>query len=264
MAKVMTLSYEIIDKGKNPIQYSIDNPPSEQMEFAQLLQFTKNALITVAQDALAEEQGRGFDKTPVTVVDNKINAPIQNVKPFGKIDFVARGVLKEVLLDTYRQILFNSKVVTGRYFAGNVVTLNGVQIASTMTQLEIFLRRNTQFKDNDKFRFINVEPYARKLENLGITKFRRTRKIVTRKKKKSKVQVTLPNGVYALTFANVKRKFKTTAFIDFDILPGPLLGIIDYGKFKTGSKRQIGRPYLYPSILIMAVQATSRDVGVLQ
>lgn len=258
-----SVTYEVVDKGKSPVNYELD-PPTEQMELAQLLQFTKGALISVAKDALKEEQSRGFDKSPVTVVDNKINANIENVKPFGKIDFVARGVLKEVLLDTYRQILFNSKVVTGRYYSGNIVTLNGVQIASTMTELERYLRKNVAFNDNDKFRFINVEPYARKLEILGITKFRRSRKVVTRKKKKSKVQVTLPNGVYALTYNNVRRKFKTTAFIAFDILPGNSLGIIGFGRFKTGSKRQINRPYLYPSILVMAVGATSTDVGVLQ
>jgi hypothetical protein len=257
------VSYEVIDKGKMPVNYLI-NPPSEEMELGKLLAFSKEALISVAKAALDEEQKKGFDKSPVTIVDNKVNGIVENVRPFGKIDFVARGVLKEVLLDTYRQILFKSKVVTGRYFAGNIVTLNGVQIATSMTELEMFLRKNTTFNPNDKFRFINVEPYARKLENAGVTKFRTSQKKAWRKKKRGRQQVIIPNGVYALTYASVKRKFKTTANIQFEFETGARLGIIGYGKFKTGTKRQIGRPYLYPTILITTVGGNALDVGVLQ
>jgi len=255
-----SVSYSVKDSGRNATGYELANDLDGKQTLADLLRFTKGALITISTDVLKEEQGKGFDKEPTLLVDNKFNKKVTDVNPLGKIEYIARVEFKEMILETYRKILYYSKVVTGRYITGNVVTYNGIQVANNMQSLEAWLKTKSVFSPKDIVRFVNYEPYARKLETLGITRQKRKPKEVVRKKKRGTKKVTLPNGAYAMSYASIKRRFKRNSFISFDLLPGNKLGITGPNTtFKN--KRWRGQSYIYPTIMIRAVEAGLTDAG---
>lgn len=262
-----SVTYQVIDKGKNATGFNLDNDINGAATLEDLLKFTKRALILISGDALKEEQSRGFDKNPTLIVDNKFNSQVDNVKPLGKIEYVARAEFKMMILETYRKIMYYSKVKTGRYLNSNVVTYNGTMVATNIISLENWLKTKTEFSDRDIIRFVNFQPYARKLETLGVTRQRSQGKPkrVLRKKKRGKKMVTLPNGAYAMAFMSVKRRFKKNVFIGMDLLPGNKLGLNSQeGKFKgKKAKREgyWGQPYIYPTIILRAVSAGLTDAG---
>lgn len=263
-----TVSYQVIDKGRNATGYDLANDFNGVTTLEDLLRFTKKALITISKDVLKEEQDRGFDKSPVVVVDNRVNKKEEDVNPLGKIEYIARYQFAEIIRDTYKQILYRSPVKTGRYFKNNLVTFNGVQVASNPQELEAWLKTKTTFEDKDIVRFVNAVPYARRLENMGITRQKRQPKTATRKKKRSKQTVIVPNGAYHIAFLNVRRRFRKNIFVAFDWLPGDQLGLLktkeDYEKltFKHGKRdADIGRPYIYPTIIIRAFGSGISDTG---
>lgn len=254
------ISYSVKDSGRNAIGYEFTNDLDGRTTLADLLRFTKGALIAISTDVLKEEQSKGFDKEPVLIVDNKYNKSVSDVNPLGKIEYVARLEFKEMILETYRKILFHSKVVTGRYISGNVVTYNGIQVANNMQSLESWLKTKPVFSPKDIVRFVNYQPYARKLETLGVTRQKSKPRKVIRKKKKGKKQVTLPNGAYAMAYASIKRRFKKNSFIGFDLMPGNKLGITGPNTtFKSAP--WTGQPYIYPTIIIRAIQSGLTDAG---
>jgi len=260
----VAVSYFISDSSKVSGGFDLVNDTSGTMELGQLLQFTKKALITISDEALKEEQDRGFDKKPTLVVDNKLGKSKFDVKPLGQIEYVARRQFKEAVIETYRLILARSKVDSGRYYNSNIVTFNDTPVANSMSQLEAWLKTIDNFQAKDIIRFINVQPYARKLETLGVSKGRSKPRKVTRKKKRGRKQVTLPNGAYHLAYVRAKSKFSKNVFIGMDLLPGDKLGIsgpFEKTKFHKRGTRYYGQPYIYPTIILRAVEAGATDVG---
>lgn len=226
-----------------------------QMELEDLLAWTKNQLIVISDLVLREEQEKGFDKEPVMLVDGRKNKRIEDVKPLGQVEFIARQDLTDVLLEAYNTLLELSKVRTGTYKSSHFVFYNGRRVATDLPSLESWLQTAT-FSDKDVVRIINVQPYARRLELLGVTSTRQQnrRESATRAaKRKSGTQVRLPNGTYHLASRRLKSKYKNNVQINFTFLPGTTLGLS--GSFKSGnSKSSVGRAYLYPT-LVFRVQA---------
>jgi hypothetical protein len=263
MAALANINITVKDSNPTATQWNLTDDINGRFTFDQLLKFTKTSLIGIAKETLREEQTKGFDKKPTVIVDNKFNTKEENVKPFGKIEYIARTSLKPIVREIYRTILRLSPVLTGRYFNNNVVVYNNKVVARTPIELESWLNSVNTFNERDKIRFQNEVPYARKLERIGRTRTKRQIKRVTRKRKKGgRRQVTLPNGAYAQAFNLSRRRFGKNIFIDFDILPGPRLGINnpDY-KFKTGRAGQIGKPYLFPSIILDVKFSGLTDAG---
>ncbi len=263
-----SVSYFIKDSGKNATGYDLTNDFDGRKTLADLLLFTKNALITIAPDVLKDEQSRGFDKEPTLIVDNKFNKKLADVHPLGKIEYVARAQFREIIVETYRKILYYSPNSTGRYFRGNWVTFNGNKIADSMPSLEAWLKTKTDFTPNDIIRFVNIEPYARKLEGLGLTRQKKKPKTARRKKKKGGYKtVGVPNGAYAMAYSSVKRRFKKNVYMGFDLLPGNKIGIegpLELTRFhgkKAKEKGYAGQFYIFPTIIIRAVQAGLTDAG---
>lgn len=237
----------------------------------------KEALITIAADVLKEEQANGFDPLPTLKVDNRFNKSVDQVSPLGKIQYLARGSMKEILLDTFEAILKRSPDVTGEYKSHNVVTFNGIQIATNRAELDGWLDRREKaskaFQDKDIFRFVNTAPYARKLERLGVTRQRTKMKQETNKRATARgrgrtfgrTAVKLPNGAYTLVAREIKRKYKNNSFIAFRFVTGDQIGMSgNDSSWKTGKRHRRnykvdGRPYLYPTILIYAVSAGLTD-----
>ena len=107
------------ESGRKRPEYTLDSDLNGEISLADFLEFTKSALIVTADAVLREEQNLGFDKDPVVVVDGRQNKPVINVDPFGKIEFVSKANMDDIILDTYKGILDRSPVDTGLYKSGN-------------------------------------------------------------------------------------------------------------------------------------------------
>jgi hypothetical protein len=242
---------KVVESGKNAPNYSLDKDLNGETTLQSLLQFTKSALISIADQVLFEEQAKGFDKDPIVLVDGKQGKPIFNVNPLGKIEFlsrVTRESLDKLIKDTYESILSRSPVDTGKYISSHYVFINGTQVASDLLSLNSWLATKPDIGPKDLIRFVNIQPYARKLERLGVTAQRQqSRTVKSRdKRQRSGARILAPNGAYFLAFRSVKRKYKNSAGIKFSFIPGSYMGLT--ASFATAGSGAKKSTYLYPSI----------------
>ena len=256
MAETIKFEYSVYENGKKSPQYTIDSDLAGEITLNELLQFTKTSLLTISSEVFIEEKKRGFPKDPLILVDGSKSKRIENVSPLGKIQFVAKRDIQEIIIFTYQSILDRSPVDTGLYKSYNYVLLNTKTIAKNMTELKTWFSTNPQIDDKDLFMFVNVAPYARRLERLGVSAGRhRPRQVDSKDKhKRSGDRVAAPNGTYFLASKSVRRKYKNNLKIAFAFIPGSSLGINT--KFKTpstGNRGKVRKPstYLYPSIRIL-------------
>lgn len=230
--------------------------------------------IKVSEEALREEQAKGFDKNPRTRVDNKFEKPISKLKPFGKVEYFSKADVATAIVDIFIELERRSPFRSGKYKKSNVLFYNGQLVATKVGEVIGFVKRRNQeggFKNNDRFRFLNTSPYARKLELKGIRRGvsgkskRQTfsagkRKVKSRSAKGGFVQK--PNGAFFLTFRLARNRYKSIAnLIKFTFMPNGTEGInIQPGTDKNGKperttfagkSKNSGRPYLYPSITII-------------
>lgn len=262
-----TVELEVRENGRKSPQYTLDSDINGEVTFDALIDYMKATLIFVAKDVLEEEQARGFDKTPVTTVDNRRDKSILDVKPFGTIEFAARQNMKDILLETYDSLLYRSPILTGKYISSHVMVYNNQVVAIGQNSLNAWLASNPNFQDSDVIKFIDTQPYARKLERQGITAQKRSTrsKKSTDKRGRSGDRILAPNGVYYLTAQAIKRKYKRNSSIKFGFTSGAALGLAD--KFKTvssgargGGRKRAGRftktkTYFYPTISILVNEA---------
>lgn len=241
------VSLSVEENGRKSPEYTLDTDLDGRISLEDLLKFTKASLLIIADQTLTEEQAAGFDEKPVLVVDGSKNKPIENVSPLGQIEFVARVQINSLLLDAYQGILDRSKVLTGRYKGSHYVFFNGQQIATDLTSLETWLKNPPAIGDGDLIRIVNIQPYARRLEMLGVTA-QRSKQSSTRRKGRTNY-VRVPNGVYQLTTRALRSKYKQNVGIKFSFISGSFLGLT--GSFKRGrsGRNSSGRPYLYPTIV---------------
>jgi hypothetical protein len=217
-----------------------------------LFQFTKTSLIAISTEVVNEEIQKGFDKNPLRLVDGNPRKDVMDVNPLGSIRYVSRQNIKEIVLYSYQAVIERSPVDTGDYIRSNVVTYNQVPVASTMSELQRWLE-NKNFADGDKIRILNTVPYARKLELRGTvkgggrTKWGKPSRN-SKGEKNSLGQVRKPNGAYTLATKAIKAKYGKSSFVKYELMLGSTIGLP--GTRKTG--KDIGRAYVYPSILIYA------------
>lgn len=254
----------VTEKGRRAPRWDINSDLNGELTLADLLAFTKESLILIADEALRDEQSRGFDPKPVVAVDGRIGKPIIQVNPLGKIEFFARANITEMIRTIYDAIEYRSPVLTGQYKRSNYVFLNGKQVANDKTTLEAWLSTNPIPKPNDVLRFLNITPYARKLERLGITRQKskhRTKKSSDEKGRSGfNVRILAPNGTYYLVSRSANRLFGKNVKIKFKFVPGSELGLTATFKTsrgvpakkgrKTSKPPKVPRTYLYPSIQI--------------
>lgn len=252
MADIFEVSYSVTENGKKRREFTLETDINGEVSLKDFLDFTKSSLIVIADAALKDEQANGFDKEPIMLVDGRRSKNPQQVHPLGSFEFIARQSLGEIVLETYEALLYRSKVKTGTYKSSHYVFLNGTQVATDEESLKTWLDTNPTFKETDRVRIVNIQPYARRLELLGVTAQRsnkRTEDRGRRKKKVTGIEVKVPNGTYSLTVRAMKSKYKNNVKIRFTFLQGSQLGLS--GVFKGGrkGKNSAGRPYLYPSIV---------------
>lgn len=246
-----SVDISVTQNGRRAPQFDLHGKDLDgNLSLAELLDFTKQALIVTADTVLKEEQAKGFDKTPVITVDNTVGKAVINVSPLGKIEITARADMGDVVLETYQGILDRSPVLTGQYKSSNFVFWNGKQVATDKASLTAWVESNPAFQDEDLIRFVNIEPYARKLERLGVTEQRQqSRTVQGRGKRRASGtgRVLAPNGTYFLTARAIRSKYKRNSIIRFEFISGSQLGL---GSSFAPKRGKPGRAYLYPSILI--------------
>jgi hypothetical protein len=264
MSQNFAISVNVKENGRKSPNWNIHADMHGEQTLADLLRFTKNALLTISSDVLREEQGRGFDQNPLRLVDGSHTKALQDVNPLGKIQYVARQNLREIIEYSFQAVWDRSPVLTGEYLKSNVVTYNGRQVANSPDTLKRWLESQS-FRDNDKIRIVNTAPYARKLELEGVrsdstrVKWGKPSKN-SKGRPNGKGQVRKPNGAYTMATKSIKAKYGKAAFIKFELLLGSTIGLVGPGRVrKTGL--DIGRPYVYPSILIYAFDTSATPSG---
>jgi len=246
------VEFSVKEKGRRRPEYTLKSDLNGEVSLKDYIQFCKDVLVSVATDALKEELDKGFAKDFSTFVDRK-RKPVENVLPFGRIEFVAPQASFKIFTDTYAALVERSKRVTGRYVESHQVMVNKKIVATNEAQFKTWLNSGVELKTTDKVMFVNVAPYARKLERKGITKTSGKVPTERRVKSKDKLQrsgptIAAPNGVYYLTTKAMKRKYKNNLGIRFTFMPGSEINLSKkFAKERTpGSK---SRTYLYPAII---------------
>ena len=133
----------------------------------------------------------------------------------------------------------------------------------------MLFRSKPVLAEKDRIRFINITPYARRLEFLGVAQGRvtsaltRTTRDARLRKRfgKDAPKVRKENGAYFLGYKLAKTKYGKNLFIRFEALPGNYLGITSslpaangrtFGhSFHPKSKYNAGF-YLYATIVFSA------------
>jgi hypothetical protein len=218
MAKT-TISVDITDNAakRGNVKNVSANRVGGKWSIERELENIKQYHINTAKDVLAEELRNGFDKDYRRFVDGSQGKPEESVRNFGKIQYEARADISAAIIEAYEQILKYSPRVTGTYMSANWVLFRGRIVAKTYS--ELFRWANTQLsginiKKGDKIRFYNAAPYARRLENKGISANNElgTKQSDPKKRrfKSGGIRVTgaKANGAYALATAIIRNKYR--------------------------------------------------------
>lgn len=197
-----------------------------KQDLEDMLKDIKQFMIEISKEVLTEEQGRGFDKNPTTLVDGR-KKPVSSVNYLGKIEHIASQNIDVMVKDVYSMIQEKSKVVTGLYKSLNYVLLDNKIIATNEGELTTFFESPPLFFPGSRITFVNIAPYAQRMELQGVTKGRVSMKVGKSRDKREErkgVMVRKPNGVYALSSRAAKRKYGKLARVKFELLPSDYLG----------------------------------------
>ncbi len=185
----------------------------------------------VAYEALRDEVKRGFDNQPLVVTDGMPRRAPEQVRAFGKIEWIARADAVEIALWVKRALEARSPVLSGWYRASHLLFLNGEQVANL---------RN--YKAGDRIQIVNNSPYARKLEGRPArTRGRKGQRVKTAGRRGASKQA--PQGVYRVVHRLAVARYGRSVFIDFKYVPLST-GATVRGR---GGKR---RAQVYPAIQI--------------
>ena len=250
-------------------KWSLDSDMGGQATMEDLVSFLKRSLITISSEALKESQDKGeFPKEPdqyLMAVDGRLNKSLEDVKPFGRVEFQRKVEIEEILTFIYQSILDRSPVDTGMFFKYNLLTLNGVQVAKTMSEYLNWVK-GYRPKQADVIRFVNIMPYAKRLETRGIVRGKElgsggegTRRSKTGTNKKTGKTFAMPTGTYHLTANAANKKYKLNSLIKFKMISGADMDIPStsdasgrpHRRVTKGSKtKAAGVPYIYPSVYL--------------
>jgi hypothetical protein len=199
---------------------------SSKEEVEDALKQIKEFMIAISGEVLREEQSKGFGTNYVTLIDGRKGRREEDVKYLGKIEYQREVDISKMVIESYKVILDKSKVVSGLYKSLNYVLLNTQIIATTLPELEAFFEGSPLFFPGSKIVFVNIAPYAQRMELQGVTKGRVSMKMGKSKDKqqRSGPQVRKPNGVYALSVRSIKRAYGKLAKVKFELLPSDYLG----------------------------------------
>ena len=263
---MMTIKATISDKDR------VYNGTNAAELLQEIFDDSKIDQIKLLQGQITTLSDRGqFPKKFQLVVDGKLSDNLKSVKNLGRIEAVGVLPTNVALTQLYDMIVAASPVDTGVYKRYNVVYRNGKIVASNASQLNAYLKSN-ELGLEDKIVFANITPYARRLEYKGVfgkitgdgsqlnLKFLRVKRKV-RRIGRGLSQITAsaaPNGAYYHTSKKAVRLLRQLD-IKFRWASGKELNIISpiegpKQKYRTtfakGNKHQIGKDYIYPTIVV--------------
>lgn len=231
-------SIEITENGRTSSTLNFQNDLSGEATFEDFSEFVRQSIISISLDALREEQAKGHFKNPTILVDNQ-KKPIEQVRPFGEVLIAERLRTGDILTPVYQNIILRSpKGQTGTYQAFNIVLLNGQEIARTMEELTNWIKANPAgLKVGDSVQFLNLTPYASKLERNN--KIAGGGKGIRHTKSKAKgrykgTPVRVPNGSYVLAFRASQKYLKGNVIAKFEFINGKYINAISKPRSTNG------------------------------
>ncbi|MFO1080859.1 MAG: hypothetical protein U1E23_09565 [Reyranellaceae bacterium] len=171
-------------------------------------EWIKANTIAAAERVLKEEVASGFDPQPDVITDGKLSRDYLLVKPYGKIEFVARIAVADAVLWALAELIRRSPIGPakyGHYKDDHFVLLNGAQVTGN---IRVAL---TGLKSGDHVQIVNSRPYARKLE--GATGNRKTGR---GKRKPSSRQA--PAGIYRPVLRALAGRYSKSLFVDYKLV----------------------------------------------
>ena len=166
-------------------------------------EWVKANTIAVAERALREEVGRGFDNQPVVVTDGTPRRDYLQVKPFGKIEFIRRPQMAEAVLFALDALRKKSPVRSSRYVQSHMVFLNGAEITGDLRGALAAV------KETDRVQIVNPLPYAKKIEGRRGSKKRGFGAVAG-------LSSQAPRGVYErVVLPLLVRRYGRSMFFDF-------------------------------------------------
>ena len=197
--------------------------------------------ISVAKQALREEQARGFDRQPLTIVDRRPNLPFEAVRPFGRIEIIERVEMGEIIEFIFRKLHEKSPVGDidsrpghpGFYRNSHFITVNGNMVTAENV-------KNINYNpERDTVRFVNAAIYARKIE--GIYTASRFNKKTRKQENKGKWHTLgwspqAPKGVYRVVARMAKQKYGKNAAIRYTVMRLSVGGAQVRRWYKSGKK----------------------------
>ena len=260
------LEISVSDNSPNAKPWDIVKDLGGQETFDDIAENFRYNHYLIAREALKREQQSGFDKDPQVRTDSRFNKPDYKVNFLGRIQYYAKIAGLEALAEMYQQVVNKSPVDTGQFISSNYVYYNARLVARGYAEFVAWLKfsEKSGFKNGDTIRFINVTPYASKLEYKGVQRNKRGRithnaKTSQSKKQKNKI-INRPNGSYYASYRSIISKYRGFASrIKFEFIPNGYAGIFVMAddKFRN-SYVKTNKPYVYPSITI-----TINEKGVL-
>jgi len=205
-------------------------------------QWVKTQTIAVAERALQQEVGRGFDNKPVVVTDGTPRRDYGQVKPFGKIEFIRRPQMAEAVLWALDALRKRSPVRSGRYAQSHVVLLNGAELQGDVKAAL------ASVKETDRVQIVNTQDYAKKIEG---RKARSKGRGVNRVKSAARAGLSsqAPRGVYErVVLPMLVRRYGRSMFFDFKFVKlNKGVKVMGYEGGGAARKR-ILRDHVYPSL----------------
>lgn len=180
---VMSLKFEPINRDIQLFVSSL-SPRERSLRFAEM------AAEQIADANQTNARALGGTAPPsTTYVDGQVGAPLTNVKADGGVIFTEWELVLDVLAYIATNLEKFSPVKTGRYQKSHVLLADGVPLNIDTPSLV------PQAAIAEEYIFINVVPYARKIER-GLSQ-------------------QAPDGVYQVVASLARRKFSKVARITF-------------------------------------------------
>ncbi|MBX3546899.1 hypothetical protein [Chelatococcus sp.] len=106
----------------------------------------------LAKAQVQNKQALGHETPHTAFVDGQEGAPLDSVKPDGRIVFEF-DLVNEIFAWIGEQLVLHSPVLTGRYRGSHKFYADGVEIEPGLN-----------VPDAQEYAFVNIQPYARKIE----------------------------------------------------------------------------------------------------
>lgn len=168
--------------------------------------WVKELTVETAYDELTEAvRDEGFDNRPTVVVDGKYKRPVEEVKPYGKVAFVGRSDMVDVVRFALTELQKKSPVRTGRYASSHTVLIDGKEVEGDIWAAV------ANAGETSRVQIVNTQPYARKLEGQAANK-------KTGRGKRKPSSAKAKGGIYRPVLRALVARYSKSMFFDFKMV----------------------------------------------